>query len=118
MANNVDIEMFAKDEYVVISINAKNRDGTALTDADTHLISFVISYDRGGDPLLTFSTDTGHIVLDDLANARFLLHLDPSDLSTIEQDTVMWYHLWSEKTPATPVLQAYGKFTLQESAKY
>jgi len=117
MAANIDITGFHKGEVVDIIFFAKNRDGSVLTSPATATVSMTIGGSPKDPPTLTFSTATSDISLISAIEGSFRIILDNTDTSTLAEGKTYYYNIWTWQTPTQKVLQAIGKFTLQNSVE-
>lgn len=113
MATELDIVEYHKGEYVEIDFFAKNRDGTVLTSPASQVVTMTIGETASGDPLLTFTTTGGKIVLTDAPTAKFTIGLLEADLTTLIEGRTYFYNIWVGTSQ--PTLQAKGRFVLQNS---
>lgn len=107
----IDDDSFSKGEDFQITVNAVNRDGSALDDAATQTFDFIISTAAGAAALLTFS-GSPQIVLDDAPAARWLVSLSPVDLTTLTAGVEYWYEVWTTSAGGIELHQIKGKMTL------
>lgn len=105
---------FAHGETVQFSVRARRPGGAVLTTPGTATVILTIGATVEGEPIVQFSTGTGHIVLADAGTAEFDVTLQPADLAEIAEGTAYWYNIWTIQG-AEKRKQAYGRFVLKRS---
>lgn len=113
MATETNIDQYHKGEYVEIDFFAKNRDGTALTNPASQVVTMTIGESVDGLPMLVFTTASGEITLTDAPTSKFTIGLSTANLEDLVEGRTYYFNIWVGTTQRT--LQAFGKFILQNS---
>ncbi len=114
MVTNNDLDGFSRTETVDVTLFAKDRDGTPLSDAAAQTLSMTIG-ETPSDPFLLEFNTTPQITLQDAPTAQFLIRLLASDLTSLVEDTRYYYNMWSDNGSNVLILQSKGEFYLKGS---
>ena len=112
MSSAQNITQFHKGEPVTIQLFAKDPDGTVIPSAASQAITVTIATTKGGTASLTL---TGKETLVSATTGEFTLVLTATDLTSLTEQTVYYYNIWSQLSGSDPRLQRHGQFTLGAS---
>ena len=109
------VDVFHKGETVSITLKARNPDGNIISSPLDQEVYFTLSDTPGGTAIYTGTKTGGDVVVTDEDCGKYLIQVLPASLTAIADGTEYFYNVWTGNPPGVLLLQAKGKFKLQES---
>ena len=108
MAKNKNIENTHKGEPVEILFQAKNGDGTVITDPANQTVIVTIGRTPKGEPILRFD-QSPQIILLSVSDGEWFIQLAESALAGLVEEKTYHYNIWTRAAGGEPRLQAFGR---------
>ena len=111
------IEGFALGETASFTLLGRERDGSVLSTPGSQTITFTLSDSPGGAPVIEESTDGANVVLEDVANAEFVITITPTvqTSASIAAGRTYYYNVWSNDGAGVVLRQLHGTMVFDES---
>lgn len=115
MATVLNIADFHHGETLVITLSAKNPDGSVITNAANQTVTWQISNKEDGPAVLSFDT-APQVVLQDAPTGVWDLSLQFADYNTFLRETkTYYYNVWTTDLSGTNLLQVKGTLAMGSS---
>lgn len=117
MAEQKHIETTHKGEPLEILFEAKNGDGSVISNPDDQTVTFTVAKTKNGPTVLAFDAPP-QVAMTDAENGLWLIQLDETDLAGLQQENTYHFNIWSQRAGYAPRLQVYGRLKRLRSIRY
>ena len=119
MAQTYDITEPHKGEAIAILLDAKDPDGTVISDPANQTITITVSETVNGPPLENFTfSESPYVLLTEVQTGQYFIQLTSNLTASLTEGLTYYYNIWSQLNGEPKRLQAKGKIVLNGSIEF